>query len=398
MSTELEQQISNYFGWVETRAGVSLRAPETDQRAGSAPPEDRIATDESSRREFGVANLPPREPRRRRPWVVAAAASLVVVAGLAVMLSSAGDRQSPTSTPATDATQHSTSIDAELLPVRDPSLLPTVATPSIGGWDIEVTWVHLGPRFIDGGDTVGYRLSSRESNLELVVSSGQSALGGEHVELEVSGEAVEGSLDLAGSEAVLTWNTGTGTATGTTMSLFGPAPGELIEVAEALTFVDLPIVGATTPTFVDLAADRTVLATGTFDGVTWEVSDHPDAGALVVFDGRSPRINSAIASVGSTSQAVAVTTVSFDGHQVSAIEAGADTVSVSAVAVDGARIELPMAANATGDRTIAVAAVPSGRDAAVVAVTHADGSETLVGLPLAPAEGWANSRWTVEPG
>ena len=283
-------------------------------------------------------------------------------------------------------------IDTHLLPSRDPSLIPTVPTPMLEGWSLDVTAVELNDRFANAGQTVSYRLRASGSELHMAVLPGQVALDGERVTVERPMGPVEASLQPDGDAMRrLAWNERPGVNTGTGVWLVGPADDQLLAVAAAVEFVDLPLTGASDPTFVNLDPDRATLFAGSVDGVDWKVAVDGDGETSIEIDGRSPSLTGGLARTGSTGAEITTTTVSYDGRQITTLVVPADTTAVEFGLADGSRIPLPLdAIDATGER-ISVAAVPIDREPAVIVVTQSDGTETNVGLPVAPLDGWTTS-------
>ncbi len=290
-------------------------------------------------------------------------------------------------------------IDTDGLPARDPALVPTVPTPVLDGWTVEVIAVDLTDRSSDAGHTVRYRFRASGSELTMTVATGQVPLGSDLVTIDRPTGLVDGSIESAGGGLrVLSWNERPGVNNGAAVWLRGPAEDQLLEIARTVEFLDRPLTGAAAPSFVDLDPDRSTLFAGTVDGQVWSVTQQSERGeTLIEIGGQSPTISGELVRPSSTGAGIETTTVSRDGLQITTVLAPADTRSIEIGLADGTRIPLPFRTIDATDRTIAVSAVPADREPGVIIVSQNDGTETDVGLPIAPLGGWTTSRLSLEP-
>lgn len=345
-----------------------------------------------------------RRRRRRRTQLSAATICVVAVGGLGINalrmdrsseeilvqvdapVATNPDEPSET-TPTSGSNSIDVSVDTDSLPVRDNTELALVPTPVLEGWTIVPTAVAVVDRFSsdDGAMTV-YSMRSGSSELTLDVSSGQADIAGETVAFDRDGETVDAALNRNGQGTwTLTWNERPGINTGIAVWMSGPDRTELIDTATAITFVDLPLVGAVQPNFVPTDPSLNPVFRGTTSDATWSVGQTGDGTIRIDIDGKSPAVTS---SRGINGPEISVTTVSKDGVQITAIEVPADAQSVSIVTRDAEPIVLPISPLEGAERQLAVAPIPPQRDASVIAVLLEDGTQGTIGLPRAPKQGW----------
>lgn len=108
MPTEIEDQIRNYFEWVETRTGHNLRPPlaNNPDRAAPVGAVSRLQVESPTALRVDTAQTRTPRPRAGRfPILLAAAATIAVVAGLAVIGSYRGESPTPPATQPTDPEQ-----------------------------------------------------------------------------------------------------------------------------------------------------------------------------------------------------------------------------------------------------------------------------------------------------
>lgn len=354
-----------------------------------------------------------RNRRRAITGLASVAASAVVVVAVALfatriretdndMLVIAGPASGPADTNRSGNTAAGEvfTIDIDRLPARDPELVPTVPTPVINRWTVEAVAVDVSERFSDAGSTIMYRLRTNGSELTMTVATGQTELAVDRVTIDRPTGPIEGSIEsAAGGLRRLAWNERPGANNGTAIWLSGPADEQLVEVAATVEFVDLPLTGASDPTFVNLDPDRSTLFSGTTDGSAWSVSyDNGSAETVIKIDGQSPSISGKTVRTSATDVTIETTTVSRDGLQITTIIAPADTTAVEIAFANGGRIPLPLTGIDGNDHQLAVSTIPADREADVIIVTQADGTETNVGLPIAPLNGWTTSRQSLRPG
>jgi len=108
MPTEIEDQIRNYFAWVETRTGHNLRPPLANNPDRDAPvgAVSRLQVESLTAVRVDTAQTRTPRPRAGRfPILLAAAATIAVVAGLAVIGSDRGESPTAPATQPTDPEQ-----------------------------------------------------------------------------------------------------------------------------------------------------------------------------------------------------------------------------------------------------------------------------------------------------
>ena len=81
--------------------------------------------------------------------------------------------------------------------------------------------------------------------------------------------------------------------------------------------------------------------------------------------------------------------ISKDGVQIIAIEVPGNAQSVSIISAGAEPIILPISMLDDTRTQLAVAPIPARRDAAVISVLLADGTESTIGLPRIPERGWS---------
>lgn len=348
----------------------------------------------------GVEAIRARGRQRRTRIVTAWAAAATVVAcilgvgALAVLDGGSQSISAADDTPEVEPTGL-VDMDDQLSVLDDWSLeeLPSVWTPSVRGWTTETINMSAPNRFYNDGAQASYLLRRGSEELSVEILHGQVDLadpGRTSIVLDRPDGSRSAQVSERSDETTLLWNERPGANTGIAVIIHGATLDRVIGAASDLALEERRLVGSDAPDTQLLEVDRFILLEGVTSGATWQITRSDQALPILEVHGIAPTVTSSLEGLPTFGPDLAVTSISYDRRQINMLRIPNDAVA-ELVDPERNRIPLPTVAVAGTTYSIAVAPIPAGKQASVIIVRYADGTETNIGLPWIPTSGWSTA-------